>query len=194
MALSASETKIELREILLKDRPQSLYDISSKGTVPVLKVNDNHIIDESLQIMIWAISQSKLNWISVSPEDQYKLININDTDFKFWLNRYKYSERFPEESFEYYQNKCKQILSSYDQILDCNKYSFSTNIQLADIAVFPLIRQCEHVDSNWFKNTFPNLNRWFHNIKSSDLFLSVMNKYDVWNQKDTGIILQFHSE
>ena len=63
MALSASKTKIELREILLKDRPQSLYDISSKGTVPVLKVNDNHIIDESLQIMIWAISQSKLNWI-----------------------------------------------------------------------------------------------------------------------------------
>ena len=194
MALSASETKIELREILLKDRPQSLYDISSKGTVPVLKVSDNHIIDESLQIMIWAISQSKLNWISVSPEDQYKLININDTDFKFWLNRYKYSERFSEESFEYYQNKCKQILSSYDQILDCNKYFFSNNIQLADIAVFPLIRQCEHVDSNWFKNTFPNLNRWFHNIKSSDLFLSVMNKYDVWNQKDTGIILQFHSE
>ena len=66
--------------------------------------------------------------------------------------------------------------------------------RLADIAVFPLIRHCEHVDSNWFKNTFPNLNRWFHNIKSSDLFLSVMNKYDVWNQKDTGIILQFHSE
>ena len=78
MALSASKTKIELREILLKDRPQSLYDISSKGTVPVLKVNDNHIIDESLQIMIWAISQSKLNWISVSPEDQYNLININE--------------------------------------------------------------------------------------------------------------------
>ena len=194
MALSASETKIELREILLKDRPQSLYDISSKGTVPVLKVSDNHIIDESLQIMIWAISQSKLNWISVSPEDQYKLINTNDTDFKFWLNRYKYSERFPEESFEYYQNKCKQILSSYDQILDYNKYFFSKKIQLADIAVFPLIRQCEHVDSNWFKNTFPNLNRWFHNIKSSDLFLSVMNKYDVWNQKDAGIILQFQSE
>ena len=194
MALSASKTKIELREILLKDRPQSLYDISSKGTVPVLKVNDNHIIDESLQIMIWAISQSKLNWISVSPEDQYELININDTDFKFWLKRYKYSERFPEESFEYYQNKCKKILSSYDQILDYNKYFFSNNIQLADIAVFPLIRQCEHVDSNWFQNTFPNLNRWFHDIKSSDLFLSVMNKYDVWNQKDNGIILQFHSE
>ena len=194
MALSASKTKIELREILLKDRPQSLYDISSKGTVPVLKVNDNHIIDESLQIMIWAISQSKLNWIKVSPEDQYKLININDTDFKFWLNRYKYSEQFAEESFEYYQNKCKDILSSHDKILDYNKYFFSNNIQLADVAVFPLIRQCEHVDSNWFQNTFPNLNRWFHDIKSSDLFLSVMNKYDVWNQKDTGIILQFHSE
>ena len=144
--------------------------------------------------MIWAIEQSKLNWIKISPEDQYKLININDNDFKFWLNKYKYSDRFPEYSFEYYQNKCKQILSHYDQILDCNKYFFSNEIQLADIAVFPLIRQCEHVDSNWFKNTFPNLNRWFHNIKSSDLFLSVMNKYDVWNQKDCGIILQFHSE
>jgi len=125
MALSASKTKIELREILLKDRPQSLYDISSKGTVPVLKINDNHIIDESLQIMIWAISQSKLNWITISPEEQYKLININDIDFKFWLNRYKYSDRFPEESLEYYQNKCRQILSSHDQILQCNKYFFA---------------------------------------------------------------------
>ena len=194
MALSASKTKIELREILLKDRPQSLYDISSKGTVPVLKINDNHIIDESLQIMIWAISQSKLNWIAISPEDQYKLININDIDFKFWLNRYKYSVRFPEESFEFYQNKCKQILSSHDQILHYNKYFFANDIQLADIAIFPLIRQCENIDSNSFKNTFPNLNRWFNDIKSSDLFLSVMNKYDVWNQKDCGIIIQFHSE
>ena len=194
MALSASETKIELREILLKDRPQSLYDISSKGTVPVLKINDNHIIDESLQIMIWAISQSKLNWITISPDEQYKLININDIDFKFWLNRYKYSDRFPEQSFEYYQNKCRQILSSHDQILQCNKYFFSSDIQLADVAIFPLIRQCENVDSNWFKNNFPNLNRWFNDIKSSDLFLSVMNKYDIWNQKDSGIILQFHSE
>ena len=193
MALSASKTKIELREILLKDRPQSLYDISSKGTVPVLKINDNHIIDESLQIMIWAISQSKLNWITISLEDQYELININDNDFKFWLNRYKYSDRFPEESLEYYQNKCHQILSSHDEILQHNKYFFSNNIQLADIAVFPLIRQCEHVDSHWFKNNFPNLNRWFNDIKSSDLFLSVMNKYDVWNQKDRGIVLKFDS-
>ncbi len=194
MALSASNIKIELREILLKDRPQSLYDISSKGTVPVLKINNHHIIDESLQIMKWAISQSKLNWITISSEDQYKLINFNDIDFKYWLNRYKYSERFPEQSFEYYQKKCKQILSSYDQILDYNKYFFANNIQLADVAIFPLIRQCEHVDSNWFKNNFPNLNRWFQNIKSSDLFLSVMDKYDVWNQKDTGTILQFHCE
>ena len=83
MALSASNIKIELREILLKDRPQSLYDISSKGTVPVLQINDNHIIDESLQIMIWAIEQSILNWIKISPEQQYKLISVNDNDFKF---------------------------------------------------------------------------------------------------------------
>ena len=103
MALSASNIKIELREILLKDRPQSLYDISSKGTVPTLQINDNHIIDESLQIMIWAIEQSKLNWIKISPKEQYKLISINDNDFKFWLNKYKYSDRFPEYSFEYYQ-------------------------------------------------------------------------------------------
>ena len=77
MALSASNIKIELREILLKDRPQSLYDISSKGTVPVLQINDNHIIDESLQIMIWAIEKSKLNTFkykrSTSVELYYKV-------------------------------------------------------------------------------------------------------------------------
>ena len=146
MALSESKITIELREISLKDRPDSLYKISAKGTVPVLQINKDQIIDESLQIMLWAIDQSNLNWLQENPKEQMDIIKINDTDFKFWLNKYKYSIRYPEKSIDEYQQNCKNILSTYESMLNEKEYLFDNRYQLADIAIFPLIRQCENVD------------------------------------------------
>jgi Glutathione S-transferase len=76
MALSESKITIELREISLKDRPDSLYKISAKGTVPVLQINKDQIIDESLQIMLWAIDQSNLNWLQENPKEQMDIIKM----------------------------------------------------------------------------------------------------------------------
>ena len=191
MALSQSEITIELREISLKDRPDSLYEISSKGTVPVLQINENEIIDESLQIMLWAIDQSNLDWLEKNPKIQLDMIKKNDDDFKYWLNRYKYSERFPEKSIDEYQDNCKEILSTYENILSEREYLFDNKYQLADIAIFPLIRQCENVNQDWFANNFSNLNDWLYRIKTSNLFLSTMNKYELWDQKSTGLIIRF---
>ena len=191
MALSRSEVTIELREISLKDRPASLYKISPKGTVPVLEINENEIIDESLQIMLWAIDQSNLDWLEKNPKIQLDMIKKNDDDFKYWLNRYKYSERFPEKSIDEYQDNCKEILSTYENILSEREYLFDNKYQLADIAIFPLIRQCENVNQNWFSNNFSNLNDWLYRIKTSNLFLSTMNKYELWDQKGTGLIIRF---
>jgi len=191
MALSASKIKIELREISLKNRPDSLYAISPKGTVPVLQINKNKIIDESLQIMLWAIKQSNLDWLKKNPKRQIDMIKINDVDFKYWLNRYKYSDRFPEKSISFYKDNCTTILSIYEAILNKEKYLFDSKCQLADIAIFPLIRQCENIDLEWFSNNFPNISRWLEQIKSSNLFLSVMNKYELWDENESELIIRF---
>ena len=90
MALSISNISIELREILLKDRPVSLYETSPKGTVPVLQLHDK-VIDESLDIMLWALKNNfEQTWLSKEHAKELKMININDTEFKRWLDRYKY--------------------------------------------------------------------------------------------------------
>ena len=191
MALSQSEITIELREISLKDRPDSLYEISSKGTVPVLQINENEIIDESLQIMLWAIDQSNLDWLEKNPKIQLDMIKKNDVDFKYWLNKYKYSDRFPEKSINEYQDNCKKILSRYENILNETEYLFNNKYQLADIAIFPLIRQCENVNPDWFTSNFSNLSSWLYKIKTSNLFLSVMDKYELWDQKGPGLVIRF---
>ena len=194
MALAESGITIELREISLKDRPSSLYQISSKGTVPVLQINQNKIIDESIEIMLWAINQSNLDWLDKNPKGQLDIIKSNDTDFKYWLDRYKYADCYPEDTIHEYQNECKKILLSYENILDKKYYLYDNKYQLADIAIFPFIRQCENVDQNWFNINFPNLTAWIKKIKSSNLFIATMDKYQIWNQIDDGVIISFHTE
>ena len=191
MALCEAEISIELREILLKDRPKALYKISSKGTVPVLQINSETIIDESLDIMIWVINKSKINWLEHEKTKQFEMIRVNDTDFKYWLDRYKYSDRYPDKTHENYQKKCGEFLSSYNSILKNKIYLFGEQYQLVDIALFPFIRQCAHINSNWFENNFKNLNTWLNKIKSSSLFLSIMNKYNLWDKEGRGEIVEF---
>ena len=117
MALCEAEITVELREILLKDRPEALYKIYSKGTVPVLQINSETIIDESLDIMIWVIKKSSIDWLENEKIKQLEMIKINDTEFKHWLDRYKYADRFPEKTHEDYQAKCGEFLDSYNSIL-----------------------------------------------------------------------------
>ena len=89
MALAYTNQTIELREISLKNRPNSLYEISPKGTVPVLFINNNMILDESLDIMLWSLNNSDTNdWYVKNKNIQLEIIKRNDTGFKLWLNKY----------------------------------------------------------------------------------------------------------
>jgi len=194
MALCEAEITVELREILLRDRPEDLYKISSKGTVPVLQINSETIIDESLDIMIWVTNKSKINWLKHEKTKQLEMIRVNDTDFKYWLDRYKYSDRYPDKTHEDYQKKCGEFLSSYNSILKNKIYLFGEQYQLVDIALFPFIRQCANVDFKWFQEEFINLNIWLQKIVSSKLFLSTMKKYEVWNQIDKGFIVNYNNK
>ena len=193
MALAEGNFTLEHREILLKNRPDALYNISAKGTVPVLHIDSKNILDESLDIMLWAIENSKLNWLKLNSTKQLDMIEINDNKFKYWLDRYKYSDRYPDLTLLEYQNKCKTYLDEYDKMLKENIFLFGNQIQCIDIAVFPFIRQCALIDLSWFSEEFIYLNQWFNTIASSTLFISVMKKYEVWNQKDQGLTLNYNS-
>ena len=191
MVLSYMEVSVDLREVLLNERPQSLYKISSKGTVPVLLLNDGKVLDESLDIMLWAIEQGEQKLYEDKLNEQNQLIKYNDTKFKYWLDRYKYHVRYLEHSREYYQRKCSKTLAEYDMRLRGNAYLMGDRIRLADIAIFPFIRQCANVDQNWFNNKYPNLNQWLEIWKQSRVFKSVMMKYNQWKLGDELLIVNF---
>ncbi len=191
MVLSYMEVSVDLREVLLNERPQSLYKISSKGTVPVLLLNDGKVLDESLDIMLWAIEQGEQKLYEDKLSEQNQLIKYNDTKFKYWLDRYKYHVRYLEHSREYYQRKCSKTLAEYDMRLSGNAYLMGDRIRLADIAIFPFIRQCANVDQNWFNNKYPNLNQWLETWKQSRVFKSVMMKYNQWKLGDESLIVNF---
>ena len=191
MVLSYMEVSVDLREVLLNERPQSLYKISSKGTVPVLLLNDGKVLDESLDIMLWAIEQGEQKLYEDKLNEQNQLIKYNDTKFKYWLDKYKYHVRYLEHSRDYYQRKCSKTLAEYDMMLRGNAYLMGDRIRLADIAIFPFIRQCANVDQNWFNNKYPNLNQWLEIWKQSRVFKSVMMKYNQWKLGDESLIVNF---
>ena len=192
MVLAYTKVKVELREISLRNRPPELYKASSKGTVPVLITAENIVIDESLDIMLWALKNDK-NQILLArePSKELEIIKINDTLFKKWLDRYKYHDRYPENTKQFYRIKCEEFLNKYESQLDTNNYLINNSITLVDIAIFPFIRQLAHVDYKWFESNFQNLKIWLENFSSSDLFKSVMNKYPLWNLDEEILIVEF---
>ncbi len=192
MSLAYSRISYEHREILLKNRPKSLFQISSKGTVPVLKLDSGKVIDESIDIMKWALKiDDKHHWYDSEIKQQERLIENNDGLFKKCLDRYKYHIRFPEKSFEDYQIIIGEFLHDYNIRLESNPYLMGGNIRLVDIAIMPFIRQCANVDLEWFNNEFYNLEKWLSNLISSELFQSVMNKYAPWEEESKGILIKW---
>ncbi len=190
MSLFYSNIKYEHREILLKARPQALYNVSPKGTVPVLILDENNIIDESIDIMKWALKNfDKDSWYENNIKKQDELIFSNDNSFKKKLDRYKYHIRFPELTFEEHRKNIIEDLMVYNKILGENTYLISDKISLTDIAIFPFIRQCAYVDINWFKLQFAFLYNWLESFMKSNLFQAIMNKYPKWEEGEKKIIV-----
>ena len=190
MALAYTDTQVEIREISLQNRPEELYEVSKKGSVPVLITIDGLVLDESLEIMLWTL-KNNLNqtWLIENHNEEIEMINKNDILFKKWLNRYKYYDRYPENSKEHYRKNCSDILSDYENQLNNTKYLSRDSISVADISIFPFIRQFANVDYQWFENNYNKLTSWLEEICSSNLFIQIMKKYKMWNNKNKSIII-----
>ena len=192
MALAYSKITLEIKEIFLKNRPKELYAISPKGTVPVLCLSKSIIIEESLDIMKWALEQYDIeSWFSSNINNQLEIVALCDNKFKYWLDRYKYHDRYPENTKIYYMEKCDMFLSEINNLLNINPYLFSSKISLADVAIFPFIRQYANVDKINFENKYINLSKWLDDFVNSKLFLSVMDKYPEYNSMQKPLIINF---
>ena len=135
MAIAQSGLHVELREVVLRNKPQSLLDISAKATVPVLLTTDKTLIDESLDIMLWALQQSDpQHWLHNIND---VLIENNDGPFKHWLDRYKYADRYPEHPQQYYRQQGEQTLFMLEQALTDSAFLSGNTVKLTDIAIFP---------------------------------------------------------
>ena len=188
LAIASSNLSVDLREVVLKDKPQALLDISPKATVPVLVSSDGKIIDESVDIMHWALQQSDPeHWLATI---DHELISNNDGNFKHWLDRYKYADRHPEQSEHYYRQQGEYTLLLLEQRLMMSAYLSGENISFTDVAIFPFIRQFAAVDLTWFDSApYPKLRAWLHALISSELFRSIMVKNQAWKPDD--IVLLF---
>lgn len=158
---------------------------SIKGTVPVLILPDGSVIDESMDIMLWALNQhDPHHWLSndaVKRVEIHRLIEFNDTDFKIKLDHYKYADRFPAQSKETYRQKIEIFLQALNERLEKNRYLTGDDVTLADMALFPFIRQCAHVDKAWFYQThYNNLQAWLDIFLANKLFSDVMTKIPTW--------------
>ena len=182
MAIAHTKFKIEIREISLRNRPKELYEASSKGTVPVLITPENVVIDESLEIILWVLKKSSIqSWLPENHFKHIKLIEQNDFKFKKWLDRYKYHDRYPENTKIFYRQKCCKYLNIYEKKLSERKYLLSNKIKVSDISIFPFIRQFANVDLDWFQNEYVKLAFWLDEICNSVLFKKIMKKYDLWD-------------
>ena len=191
MAIHISDQRCEIREVLLRDKPPSMLQYSAKGTVPVLILQDGKVIDESIDVIDWALNLNDPDdWQRSKDKEKTKeLIKINDGEFKYHLDRYKYSKRYENEDPEFHRKKCLKFIESINNELNNSKYIFDDNISYADIVLLPFIRQFRIADIEWFDSLpYDNLKKWLSSFLDSSLLNSIMKKYDLWKEGDKSIV------
>lgn len=187
MGLKASGLSYEHREIILRDKPKEMLEVSPKGTVPVFVKEDGSVIDESLDLLIWALGQNDpLGWLDCDREAAAALIAANDTDFKHHLDRYKYASRYNEDAKRGdidmgHRSEAEKHIQDLEDRLAVSPYLLGEKQSLADIAIFPFIRQFSNVEREWWAEApYPKTRNWLARHIESDLFTDIMKKHPLW--------------
>jgi glutathione S-transferase len=190
MALVYAGIRVELREVKLSNMPESMLRLSPKATVPVLVLPGGRVIDESLEVMLWSLSQADpCQWLETDTASR-QLIRRCDEDFKPLLDCYKYADRHPLLSQPGHRARAEFFLRELDQLLRCHAFLTDSQCRLADVAIFPFIRQFAGVDAPWFEHCeYAALRGWLNAMLDSDLFSRVMNKHPFWQPGDATVYL-----
>lgn len=181
LALLLGGATCEIREVVLRDKPAAMIAVSPKATVPVLVLPDGRVIDQSLDIMRWALP-------TPFPYDEAALIEINDGAFKLHLDRYKYPDRHAEDRLAQ-RAAAMEILAGYETRLGNHAHLCGDTPSIADHAIMPFVRQFAAVDQRWFDGrSLPMLRRWLANHIASPLFDRAMIRLPAWRPGDPATI------
>ena len=193
MALYLSKTVVELREISLRDKPQSMLEISPKGTVPVLILDDGSVIDESIEIIEWCIKK-KVNIFTETLNNDQELftedaIKLFDEKFKFHLDRYKYATRYEDVDKILHRESCVEILKTMENKISNKIFFYTDHLNKIDICILPFIRQFRIANPAWFDNhiEFPKVQKWLDNFLKSSILEEIMVSHEVWEKNNPAI-------
>ncbi len=178
-ALLSSNIEVELREVILKDKPHEFLKVSNSGTVPCLQLKDK-IIDESIDIMIWALRKNDPEgWLDM-PAEGYRLIDEVEKKFKPNLDKTKYASRYPQNVSKVSTNLAIEYLINLDKKIN-GKFFFGEQPKLADIAIFPFVRQFANIDINWFNEFgWQKIQNWLKAFVGSNMFDKSQKKFVKW--------------
>ena len=183
MAVAVSGVGVELREVVLRDKPVEMLEISPKGTVPVLLTPDGVVIEESFDIIRWALMQRDPDgWLRHADD---RLIAANDGPFKQALDRYKYPHRYGLQNGTEHRDAAMVHLAVLNSLLEDAPYLGGEQPALTDIALFPFVRQFAATDKSWFDaQPLTALQRWLQAWLASELFAIIMTRYPQWKAGD----------
>ena len=190
MALKLANIKSEIREVRLNNKPKHMIEVSPKGTVPIL-ILENEVIDESNDIINWVLDKNNIFKNKLDHNQKTlteNLIQTFDSKFKYHLDRYKYSSRYENVDIKLHRSECLKILVKLEKYISCekDKWIFGNNINKLDICVLPFIRQFKIADQKWFnqREKIKKVRNVLNNFIDSNLFKQIMHGYRVWNEDD----------
>ncbi|MGB3385112.1 MAG: glutathione S-transferase [Marinomonas sp.] len=183
--------RVKLREVVLKAKPNALLSLGGSSTVPQLLTQNGERLPQSLDVIFWSLAQTENHSLAASlwplqKTAQQKIVswlNYNDRFFKYWLDRYKYADRHPDFSEQYYRMRGEVFLARLEARLSARAFIMGDQMSLADICLFPFIRQFAAVDSDWFNaSKYEKVKGWLSGFLMSESFSEVMKKYPAWEE------------
>jgi len=195
MGILLAKQNVFLRAVDLKDKPEHMLEVSPTGTVPLLLLDESSVIDESLDIMLWALGNNDPNnlLISETPNELRTMLTVikaYDNEFKDWLEKYKSAKRYHETNKVYCREQCESFISHLEQRLALNDFFMGDEVTLVDYAILPFIRQFARVERQWYlQSPYPNVRQWLNKHLQSPLFSKTMTKYPLWLERHESYLI-----
>ena len=186
MALKLANIQCELREVRLNNKPKHMLEVSPKGTVPILILEDK-VIDESIDIINWVLDQNNIFEGNISSEQiitTEAIIDTFDNKFKYHLDRYKYSNRYENADKKFHQKKCFDILIDVEKLISNENWFFGNELNKLDISILPFLRQFRIANPDWFDSLkeIPKIQKLLYNFLESNYLKQIMVNYKTWDE------------
>ncbi len=188
LGILSAGLKVELREIILRAKPEAFLETSPSATVPALRLSDQ-VLDESLDIMVWALRQNDPLALLDMPDDGWDLIQANDGPYKAALDHTKYATRYPDLDHVAERAVASAYLVALEERLQGQMWLFGEQPKLADLAILPFVRQFANIDRAWFDvQDWSSLRAWLDRFTDSVMFAQIMPKFPPWSQGDAPVL------